>query len=199
MIFFILGELFCIFSFERVLPLTLRVQLSYLSSRGLKMFPANYIDTGSQPRYQTNDQKPETDNDSDKVATQPEVKKADSHATRDHDSKTIDQRNVCHAESSLPSKSNVFHEDASGISQDEKAYISKLLKNAKAYKATFHAKIDFSSPEHIDLLQKMEVTETEIALTGITKGSNTPIRIVLASKDKSGYFTSQKGEEFILT
>ena len=100
------------------------------------MFPANHIDTGSQLRYLANAQKPETDNDSDKVATQPEVKKADSHAPRDHDSKTIDQRNVCHAESSLPSKSNVFHEDATGRSQDEIEYILKLLKNAEAYEAT---------------------------------------------------------------
>lgn len=164
------------------------------------MFPANYVDTGSQPIYWANARKPKTDNNSDKVASQPEVKKVDSHATRHNDSKTIDQRNVCHAESSLPSKSNVFHEDAPGRSQDEKEYIAKLLKNAEAYEAFFHAKIDFSSPEHIDILQKMEVTETEIALTGIRKGSNTPIRIVLASKDeRGGYFTSQKGDKFILT
>ena len=164
------------------------------------MFPANHVETGSKPIYQANARTPKTDNDSDKVASQPEVNKADSHATRHHDSKTVDQRNVCHAESSLPSKSNIFHEDASGRSQDEKEYIAKILKNAKAYEATFHAKIDFSSPEHIDILQRMEVTETEIALTGIKKGSNTPYKLVLASKDETGgYFTSQMGVGFMLS
>ena len=45
----------------------------------------------------------------------------------------------------------------------------------------------------------MEVTETEIALTGVTKGTNNPIKIVLASKDEEGgYFTSQKGDQFTL-
>ena len=91
------------------------------------MFPANHVETGSKPIYQANARTPKTDNDSDKVASQPEVKKADSHATRHHDSKTVDQRNVCHAESSLPSKSNIFHEDASGRSQDEKEYIHHIV------------------------------------------------------------------------
>ena len=166
----------------------------------MKISPANHVDTGSQPVYRANARKAKTDNDPDKVAPQPEVKKADSHATRHHDSKTIDQRNVCHAVSSLPSKSNIFHEDASGRSQDEKEYIAKLLQNAQAYEALFHKKIDFSSPEHIDALQKMEVTKSEIALTGIRKSSNTPLKIVLASKhEKGGYFTSKMGDRFVLS
>ncbi len=164
-----------------------------------KMLPTNHIHTGSKIIPQINNKTLESDRDSDKVATQSEIKKADSYSSQDHDNKPITQRSVNFSERNSPFKSNDVYTADSAKSHSTLNVDDKLKKNAEAYEATFHAKIDYSSPKDIDILKKMEVSETEIALVGITKEGNNPIKIVLAMADDRGYFTSQQGKEFQLS